>query len=113
MKPNFSDRIGSFTTVSQIHVVNNKSVEALRDIIKEKYKTESISMSSASDDCYLEENVNSEVCLFRPNIVINESEPWIEEEYQEFRYKNVLFRQIGPCFRCKRVLLQAGKNNLN
>ena len=45
--------------------------------MKEKYKDGSSTENSNNDIS----PINSDACLFRPNIVIDEQEPWVEEEY--------------------------------
>lgn len=39
--------------------------------------------------------------LFRPNIVIDSNEPYMEEEIMEARIENIMLRQVGPAHRCK------------
>jgi uncharacterized protein YcbX len=57
--------------------------------------------------------VNQYYCnevIFRPTIVIETEEPYTEEEIQEARVDNVMFRQIGPCNRCKSCMMQWNAN---
>ena len=85
--------------------------------MKEKYK----------DDSKMLELVKPEVRVFRPSFVIDidgsEREmanstteegtlkhKYIEDEFCQLRLKNVLFRQIGPCIRCKTTTLNWEKN---
>lgn len=51
--------------------------------------------------------------MFRASFVIDEEndEPYCEDEFQELRIANVMFRQIGPCQRCKTVTLNWSLNN--
>jgi len=51
--------------------------------------------------------VNADVITFRPTFVIDEEfdEPYCEEEFQEMRVGNIMFRQVGPCHRCKTTSL--------
>ena len=37
--------------------------------------------------------------------MLDADEAWAEEEFQELRVENILFRQIGPCQRCKATSL--------
>ena len=43
--------------------------------------------------------MNAEVKIFRPTFVIDEEDDaaYCEEEFQELRIANVMFRQVGPC----------------
>jgi len=72
------------------------------------------------------ELVNAEVEVFRPTFVIDEEMPddgplkadeqgtlihkYYEDEFKEMRIANMMFRQIGPCIRCKTVTLNWQKN---
>jgi len=51
--------------------------------------------------------VNADVITFRPTFVIDEEydEPYCEDEFQEMRVGNIMFRQVGPCQRCKTTSL--------
>ena len=64
------------------------------------------------DDEDLLRQCNSEVRTFRPSFVINEvhDDAYCEEEFQELRIGNVMFRQIGPCRRCKTTSLNWVRN---
>ena len=56
---------------------------------------------------------NADVPTFRPNFMIDEEfdEPFCEDEFQEVRIANILFRQTGPCQRCKTTSLN-WRNNI-
>ena len=51
--------------------------------------------------------VNADIPTFRPTFVINEEydEPYCEDEFLEMRIANIMFRQAGPCIRCKTTTL--------
>ena len=86
------DRRGNFLTDAAIHLVNENSIRDLKKTIENKYK-------------YFKnktELVNAEVNIFRPTFLIDEENDaaYCEEEFQEVRIANVLFRHVGPCQRC-------------
>lgn len=91
------DRRGAFLTDGVIHLINNQSMQALTMKMYNKY----------SEDQGMLQLVAVDVPTFRPNIVIDEEfdEPYCEEEYQQARIGNILFRQTGPCQRCKTTSL--------
>jgi len=94
------DKKRAFLTGAACHIVSNKSVEALNEMVKEKYKND----PSALDDIDVNEMV------FRPTFVLDTDEAWLEEEYQQLRVQTIMWRQIGPCSRCKTTSLSL-KNN--
>ena len=91
------DRRGAFLTDGVIHLINNQSMHDLKMTMYNKY---------AEDQAMLQ-LVNVDIPTFRPNLVIDEDydEPFCEEEYQQLRVGNILFRQTGPCQRCKTTSL--------
>jgi uncharacterized protein YcbX len=50
---------------------------------------------------------NVDILTFRPTFVIDEEydDAYCEDEYQELRIANIMFRQLGPCIRCKTTSL--------
>ena len=42
--------------------------------------------------------------------MIDHGQPYVEEEFQEIRYENLMIRNIGPCMRCKSTMLQWDRN---
>ena len=84
-----TDRRIAFITDAAIHVCNQTSINDLGLKLMNKYK----------DDEELFRQVNSEARTFRPSIVLNEldDDAYCEEEFQELRLGNIMFRQIGPC----------------
>ena len=94
------DRKRAFITAAACHIVSNKSVEALNQIVKARYADD----PSALDDIDVNERI------FRPTFVLDTDLAWIEEEYQQLRVHSIMWRQIGPCARCKTTSLCL-KNN--
>lgn len=43
---------------------------------------------------------------FRPNIVIEDDEPWAEDRWMQLRIGEVLLRLVSPCERCKVTTLE-------
>ena len=97
------DRRGAFITDAALHLINQQSCQSLAMNMYTKYK----------DDKEMIEMVNTDIPTFRPTFVINEEmdEPYCEDEFQELRIANIMFRQIGPCIRCKTTSLN-GKLNI-
>jgi len=62
--------------------VNEKSIQDLKGKIAKKYEN--------SKNNYRGENV--ETTLFRPNFLIDYDSPYCEEEFQELRIGNMMFR---------------------
>ena len=94
------DRSAAFITTASVHVVNRKSCEELRKMIEKEYKGQP----------HLLEGIETSELLFRPTFAIKSDRAWSEEEYQQLRIKNMMFRQIGPCQRCKSTLMSLEKN---
>lgn len=87
----------NFLTDGAIHLVNNQSMQSLVMAMYNKYK----------DDHAMLQMANADIPTFRPNFVIDEEydEPFCEDEFQEMRVANIMFRQLGPCQRCKTTSL--------
>ena len=61
-----------------------------------------LSSSSVEDlNKKLTQNTNPE--NFRPNIVVDSIEPYIEETWQDFTVGNLSFKGEGPCGRCRMI----------
>lgn len=60
-----------------------------------------------TDDPKALTRINADVNTFRPTFVIDEEydDPYCEDEFQEMRIANIMFRQLGPCQRCKTTSL--------
>ena len=59
------------------------------------------------DDVKALGRINADVNTFRPTFVIDEEydDAYCEDEFQEMRIANVMFRQLGPTIRCKTTSL--------
>ena len=59
------------------------------------------------DDVKALARINADVNTFRPTFLIDEEydEPYCEDEFQEMRIANIMFRQLGPTIRCKTTTL--------
>ena len=77
----------AFLTDAAIHLINRKSIEALTKSVKSRYQ----------DDPNFCETVDTGENVFRPTFVIDNGEAYSEEEINEVRLNNVMFRQVGPC----------------
>lgn len=97
------DKRRAFITDAAVHVINLKSIEALREGLREKYK----------DDPEAFDDIDTGVEVFRPTFVVDMEEPFKEEELQELRIENTMLRQLGPCIRCKTTSLNWVKNMRN
>lgn len=53
--------------------------------------------------------MHADVNTFRPTFVIDEK-AYCEDEFQEMRIANIMFRQLGPCQRCKTTSLNWKRN---
>ena len=71
---------------SALHIVNEASIRALREVAQKKYD---------------HEINNFDHSIFRPNILIDQEPAYCEEEMYEARIENMLIRHVGPCSRCK------------
>ena len=66
-----TDKIRGFLTGAPIHVVSEKSVEALTKLIESKYKNDPTSLAE----------IDTSEIIFRPSFVIDAPEAYLEEEY--------------------------------
>lgn len=84
-----TDRRGQFLTDGACHLINNQSIQSLMINIYNKY----------NDDPKALSRINADVNTFRPTFVIDEEydDPYCEDELQEMRIANIMFRQLGPC----------------
>ena len=91
------DRRGAFITDAALHMINAQSIQSLTMNMYNKYK----------NDEKMIDMVNADIPTFRPTFVINEEydEPYCEDEFLEMRIANIMFRQAGPCIRCKTTTL--------
>ena len=76
------DRMSNFLTGGAIHVNNVKSLLDLKAKVAMRYEN--------SEEDYRGENV--EAAVFRPSFLIDHDLPYCEEEFQEMRIANVMFR---------------------
>lgn len=67
-----SDTVSGFKSIGAIHIINLKSVNALFQIVRDKYK----------DDPDKFEMIEEDPQKFRANFIIDHGEPWCEEEFQ-------------------------------
>lgn len=98
-----SDRRRGFLSDAAVHLVNRTSVEAFRNNVKSKYKDD----PDQFNQIYLDERI------FRPSFVIETEAPYEEEEFQEMRINNIMWRNIGPCIRCKSIQLNWDSHERN
>jgi uncharacterized protein YcbX len=76
------DRISNFVVAGAIHINNTKSLLDLRAKVAKRYEN--------SIEDYRGENVEAEV--FRPSFLIDHDLAYCEEEFQEMRIANIMFR---------------------
>jgi uncharacterized protein YcbX len=81
-KSHHSNRRGAFITEGAIHLINIKSMENLTEKLRSKYE----------NDSEILENICVDARTFRPNFLIDHGFAHSEDDYQEFRVGNVMFR---------------------
>ena len=79
-----TDRRMAYVTDAAIHIINKQSVDCLRNIMYNKYREDTSMLSQ----------VNADLCLFRASFILDEEfdDPYCEDEFQELRIGNVMFR---------------------
>ncbi|XP_044761496.1 molybdenum cofactor sulfurase 3 [Coccinella septempunctata] len=82
----------SFANESQYLMVNLASVKWLRDRVKK------------NDEMY-SEDLKSLVLRFRPNIVIDFDEPFVENELECVDVDTISFKTVGSCARCQMICI--------
>ncbi|KAK9884769.1 hypothetical protein WA026_008998 [Henosepilachna vigintioctopunctata] len=82
----------SFANQSQYLMVNLASVRWLRDRVQE------------NEDDYAE-TLESMVLRFRPNIVIDFKEPFMENELDSIEAGTLKFKAVGSCTRCQMICI--------
>lgn len=95
-----SDRRRAFLTDGPCHLVNRASVRKLLSDIKNKYQ----------DDPETFESIDVSERSFRPSLVIDTPNPYEEDSIQEMRFQNLMWRQTGPCIRCKLTTVNWKRN---
>lgn len=85
----YLDKVKGFVTCSALHIVNQASVDSLKQSYLDKYKD---SNEELNDFSHL---------LFRPNMVVAMPEPFLEDTVMEARINNTMVHQRAPCVRCK------------
>ena len=85
------DRRGNFICDAPLHLCNLASIKQIETKVKEKFKDKPAQLKTK----------NVDVLTFRPNFLIDEAKPYVEDEFIEMRIANVLFRNLGPTHRCK------------
>lgn len=83
---NPKDTKSNFIACTALHIINEASIRALKQVAQKKYDYEINDFDHNH---------------FRPNILIDQEPAYCEEEMQQFRIENMLVRQVGPCSRCK------------
>ena len=86
MNQHESDRKANFNSECALHVINDASVRALKEVVRKR------TPSSTNDFVYH---------IFRPNILIDVEPAYVEEEICLARASDIMLRQTGPCIRCK------------
>ena len=85
------DRRAAFITDAAVHFINDASVRALKKDARP--------------------GNDFDHTTFRPSILIDEDPAYIEEEIFQARIANILFRQLGPCVRCKMTSINWAKSD--
>lgn len=80
----------TFTTDAALHIVNEASVDELRQRVNDQYPAE-------------EESVYVDAEQFRSNIVVNTKVPFSEDFFAEMRIGTCLLRNVGPTIRCNAI----------
>lgn len=96
------DKTKGFCSKAAIHIVNESSVDELRERVLKKY--------SNPDDIH---RMKIEALPFRPNFIINSGVAFSEDTMQEARIGNVMMRLVGYCSRCKAVTCNFETNDRN
>lgn len=111
--------MNAYNTVAPLHLINLKSVNKIKKYMEDKYKGDDTKLAL----------LNAETENFRANFIVDhdfentiecEEGPtntdtmkmrFPEDEFAQMRVGNLMFRQVGPCARCKTTTIQWGLNN--
>ncbi len=96
------DMTKGFVSKAAIHIINEASVRDLRERVIKKF----------TDPAEIA-RIRIEPLPFRPNFIIDSTQPYSEDTYQEARIGNTLFRLVGYCSRCKAVTCNFETNDRN
>lgn len=98
------DKRRGFVDESPFHLINQSSIEDLRERLEKRHGKEAVQ----------EPNFSLTGECFRPNIVIDTLIPYSEDKIIQYRIKQTLFRMTSYCIRCMTVAanVNTGEHNM-